>query len=217
MDEKGLWGWIQEHWKAAAGGSALILLYIARVKAVASVLKQASDWVVTAFNGLAEMKKMTAAQNVQLASIIAELRPNGGGSLRDKVEATHRLVLIAAARSRFLIAESDHATYECDLSGRCIYASPTLCTMFGMNEQDMLGNGWQQAIREDELEDVRAAWQRAIDQDYPYEQNYTVIHRRHGKEYKLHTSMKPVRDNYGKPIAYHGVVHYRRNPDTPPI
>ena len=31
-------------------------------------------------------------------------------------------------------------------SGRCIYANPTLCEMFGMSREDMLGFGWLSAV-----------------------------------------------------------------------
>ena len=216
MDDKGLTALIREYWIAISAGCAACAVVIARTQAAAKVVKKTVAWIVLVFGAAQKVMQTLEKQNAQLARIEGQLLTNGGGSLRDKIDATHRLVLIAAARSRFLIAESSHATYECNLDGQCTYASPALCAMFGLTEHEMMGNGWQQAIKEEELQTVRESWKRAIDQDFPYEQNYTVVHRRHAKEYKLHTSMKVVRDGYGKPIAYHGKVEYRSHSDITP-
>jgi len=182
------------------------LLYVARVKAVASVVRKATDWAVTAFNGLDDMKKMTAAQNVQLASIIAELRPNGGSSLRDSVEMTRKMVAMASARSRYLASNSNDAVYECGADGRCTWSSPALCKLFGLTEAEMMGHGWLKAIKETEVATVRHTWATSITDGIPYECDYTVVHRASRTEWKCHTSAVAVTDQSGKTVGYLGTV-----------
>lgn len=104
-----------------------------------------------------------------LAFIEAELRPNGGSSIRD---AVNRMELgIEAANSKIdLVSQRQLQRYnlestglwETDIAGRFTYVNPAMARMAGVTPEDFLGMGWKTHVHPRDRVEVSASWQSAV-------------------------------------------------------
>ena len=139
--------------------------------------------------------KMRARRVVELHTkvdtILKELTPNGGGSIKDAVTAMREDVKklkanVAVLRDglRFSLGLQPTAVFETDETGRCTNASPALCDMFGMTHEEMLGLGWLAAIHSAEERDrAWLNWRSAVESGVPYKDRYLVHNARTGERF----------------------------------
>jgi len=207
MDDRGIMGWIRDHWEAWAGASAVLLYYAAKTKKASDHLRSAWAWVGMFFGSIREFRDSLAVLKEQNIRIENELKPLK--EIAIKANELHNLSRFAAARSRFSIASTSRAVYETTATGECTWASPGLCALFGLHSDQMTGSGWMQNIAEEDVERVRMTWHRAINEDLPYVCSYTVVRMEEGKRYKCHTTATAVRDSSGKAIGYIGTVDHQ--------
>lgn len=104
-----------------------------------------------------------------LASITKELRPNGGSSLTDKVNAVvvqlssiHERQGVVAANTEMLLDESSALLWRSDTNGRQVWASRALIAASGRPASELLGMGWVNTIHGADQERIRKAWQVCI-------------------------------------------------------
>lgn len=141
----------------------------------------------------------------KIEPIVAEFKPNGGSSMRDAVNLLERRLTILAGQHRARFEGDSLATYECDATGQCTYASAALAELYGMPAEHFMGTGWLRAVANStDRERVWGTWQHAIKNQIPYEDIYTVL--AHGKPLKVRTYTRVVKDAKGVPLCYFGVV-----------
>lgn len=114
------------------------------------------------------------AQNEALNWISAELRPNGGSSLRDAIMRIEGRVASAEGKVHALFAEMNVAAFEADANGACTYVTPAWSKLTGIQVHEALGNGWLNGVYPSEQESVFAAWQAAIQQHRPFNHTFRV-------------------------------------------
>lgn len=100
--------------------------------------------------------------------------PTAGKKLQQITIDLQRRMTMAESLSRAKEAHLQLAMYVCDSSGGCISANRTLCDLFGMSEQNMLGSGWMQAIEPEERINCDIAWKSSIQRRIPYAHQYHV-------------------------------------------
>lgn len=132
-----------------------------------------------------------------------------GGSLLDRVGAIEDdlVVLRDGQRARDDANSSgDIHTFECNIDGTCVYASRSLAALFGLNQDEMLGYGWLEAISSaEERRRVQSNWQNAIATGSPYRDSYKVHNRRTGERF-IATAHSVVSRNRNKPLRIFGTV-----------
>lgn len=135
-----------------------------------------------------------------------EMSPNGGGSIKDKINVIYELSVLADARVKHMISMTDQPMYECRVSdGFTINVNEALCNLFGMTEPHMLGNGWLEAIVQEERAMVWTEYQRAIKEHTPYSWTYTVENQKTGKRIRVKTKLTVLRNSKGAPVLYTGM------------
>ena len=139
---------------------------------------------------------------------LAKLR-RWGGSLLDRVGAIEDdlVVLRDGQRARDDANSSgDIHTFECNVDGTCVYASRSMAALFGLNQDEMLGYGWLEAISSaEERRRVQGNWQNAIATGSPYRDSYKVHNRRTGERF-VATAHSVVSKNRNKPLRIFGTV-----------
>lgn len=105
-------------------------------------------------------------------------------------------------RSRFMLMHTRDGIFECDGSGQCTYVNPTLAKTFGLEATEMLGNGWLAGILPSERARVWESWKKAVSQETPYEEVYTL---KSGRKLRVlaHTCYGADRK---RPLYFIGVV-----------
>jgi PAS domain S-box-containing protein len=117
-----------------------------------------------------------------LLFIESELRPNGGGSLRD---ASNRIEqgLKTANRNIGLVAQRQLAMHnldvtgiwETDENGFCTYVNPAMAHLADAAPGEFMGLGWKTLVHPDDREELGAAWKSAVADKRDFEFHYRFV------------------------------------------
>lgn len=140
-------------------------------------------------------------------SLNKEFSVNSGKSIKDQINRIDDATRLAELRSK-LIASNLLTTgaYECDAQGLCTWVNNALCELYGLTEEQMLGNGWLAAVDESERAEVWNQWHENIKLDIPHESKYTIYNRKTRETFKVRTTAITHRTNDGKVLAYYGTT-----------
>lgn len=127
-----------------------------------------------------------------LRSLYARMGSDAADRLAELFDESQRLRSELLLRLGLLEKHLEIGTYLCDSRGQCVFASPVLCEMYGLDSQAMGGHGWLAAVNNSEKQNVLAAWIWAIDNDAPYEQRYGIVNQRTGRRHQVYTATSKV-------------------------
>ena len=99
----------------------------------------------------------------QLVEISAELKPNGGSSMKDILVKTHSNVKYILSERDAEFQLSKNAMFRNNGEGYCIAVNKMLTDLFGATEQQMLGLGWVNFIIESDRSRVKSEWENITD------------------------------------------------------
>lgn len=179
--------------------------YIEWFVAVAGAL--AALWA--AIRGLIRISK-TMDQVLENSEYIQrELRPNGGGSLRDAVNRIdHRVDTINERQQRSelrlaaLNMNAPHGIIETNVDGDCVWVNRTFCRWAGRTVVEFMGAGWLNTVQPRHRERVETAWSKAVEDGSELEICFCVQDT-YGEVFPVHLIAHPLRDNSG---GIHGHV-----------
>jgi len=137
-----------------------------------------------------------------LRDILAELRPNGGSSLRDAVTRLERnlddntkMLRILRWKEKKFANTLGVATFETDSVGRCVDANETYLELVGLTIDEVLQDGWRNAIDKDELEDVCHDWDLCVAQGRDFHRTMVYVHYRTGLRKLVNVDAYVVHDH----------------------
>lgn len=161
--------------------------------------------VVTGFFGWLNLRARNAF-TTEVRAALAQLRPNGGSTLADVVSRIDTELARVVGMQRLLVGVTNGAVWECDAHGKCVYASPSLCEMYGLDKEQMLGLGWTAAVDTQAQRTAAAAeWQEAVSGGLPYCAEYVVRNIRTGERVQVRSEGHPLISS-GKVIGFIGTV-----------
>lgn len=153
-----------------------------------------------------ELKKLNDI-NSTINTIKLELQPNGGSSIKDKINMIEEHLTLANLRWRLLNTGNPIAVFECDEKGMITFANPAMVELFGLTEEELLGKGWLKALLDQEKrQEVWQSWDDAIKQDIPYEDYFTIKNAKTGKSVKCKATAIAHRTRKNKIIGYYGTI-----------
>ncbi len=125
----------------------------------------------------AALEEFRAKSSARMDEILSELRPNGGGSLRDAIARIETQNAIALGRiDLVVVALGDQvAGYETDAAGLCVWTSPAYCALVARSPNELLGWGWITALHPDDADHVRDNWRSSVEDRRTYEQRFRMI------------------------------------------
>jgi PAS domain S-box-containing protein len=162
--------------------------------------------------------RLRAQRVVELHSkvdtILKELTPNGGGSIKDAVTSMREDVRklktnVAVLRDglRFSLGLQPTAVFETDAHGLCTNASPALCDMFGKTHEEMIGLGWLAAIHSAEERDrAWVNWRSAVESGVPYKDRYLIHNEKTGERFYAESRAVASKTDDGKVAYFFGSV-----------
>lgn len=117
----------------------------------------------------------TIALNLQEVS--KELKPNGGGSIKDQIKqiAIDVKTLCVERDATFLL--SKEPMFKNDEHGYCILANNALCQLYGVSQEQLLGLGWLNYIIEEDKERIKEEWFNVIETGTEIASYYTIINQ----------------------------------------
>ena len=141
--------------------------------------------------------------------IIAELKPNGGSSLRDAVN-----MIRAHQRARDNTTEH-YGVFETDKNGLCVSVNWQYLRMTGRNLEEVKGNGWVNCIHPEDRVRVREEWAKCVQDNRDFEMKYRMIRQENSKEdtvFEVIGRAVVMKDNHDRPYGYYGTIQNTENP-----
>lgn len=133
-----------------------------------------------------------------------ELKPNGGGSLRDAVNRIDQRVdkiderqQRAELRLAALNMSAPHAIFETNLEGKCVWVNRTFCRWSGRTVAEFMGSGWLNTVHPRHRARVEQAWDSAVEDGNELEM-FFCIQDIYGDTMPVHMVAHPLRDQSGK-------------------
>lgn len=144
-----------------------------------------------------------------------ELRPNGGSSIRDAINAIKQKVY----ENDFLLKKNDSkqnilfnvigskglAFFETDAHGECVSITPKYCELTNLTEEEVLGNNWILAIHPEDRDHVMAEWNSCISMKRVFDMKYRYLSHKNGMVTIVHSHATPIKVE-GEPIGFLGYV-----------
>jgi len=143
--------------------------------------------------------------------IFEEMIPNGGTSIKDKVDKINSKIDYLGERQRALLSDSDLAHCEMDSEGKCTWINRAYTRLVERIPSEILGHGWHNCIAQKEREHVLKAWFDSVEEDRELSINFNFetpngdLKPVRGISYKMATPE-------GETIGFVGVLRSLDNP-----
>jgi two-component system sensor histidine kinase/response regulator len=126
-----------------------------------------------------------------------------GEMVEQKVIVRTKELKDSEERFRMLATHSPLRIFLKDENGHCVYVNERWCAITGMSHQEAVGRGWEDGIHPDDRERIQKAWQRAIDRQEEYSQEFR-FRTRDGKVIWVFSSAVALREDSGKIARFLG-------------
>jgi PAS domain S-box-containing protein len=141
-----------------------------------------------------------------LAQVAEELKPNGGGSLRDAVDRIDNRSARSDAFQRAAWSFWDESgLYEADTEGRCVWVNRAYRRISQRETEELLGQGWIVAIAPGDRDAVLREWEHCIADERDFTMDYKMVNA-HGELIAVKGMAVPLRDDDGTVIGWLGRV-----------
>lgn len=128
-----------------------------------------------------------------IKEVLAELRTNGGSSLKDAITRIEEFQVRMGGRVDLVMLAMDDAAavYETDHQGHCHWASPAYQRITGRTNAELNGWGWSIVLHDDDAERVRAAWRLAVEERRGFSLKFRMVHV-DGHVFLVHSVATPL-------------------------
>lgn len=144
-------------------------------------------------------------EQATLERIEAELRPNGGTSLRDVINDIQERVHESDAFQRASLNIHDVAIIRFDEKGRVVHVNRQLVHLVSMSFDQLKGDGWINFISARERDLIMRKWREAVEGGREFSENATILCA-DGTEVVAHMNVFRETDYFGKIRGYLGVI-----------
>jgi PAS domain S-box-containing protein len=115
------------------------------------------------------------------------------------------MLMITDARAKVTWQADEYATFECGPTGECVMASDALAELFGLPTDQLLGEGWLQALpTAEERIRVKRNWDECRKERIPYIETYFIKHRPTGEVRRIRVQARGLYSAEGKPRLFFG-------------
>ena len=145
------------------------------------------------------------AQQAAIKEIVATLKPNGGDSLFDIIARIEAKLDLLKYTTFGILDVSGLPFWHSDKDGACTYASLELAEVIGLDQNQILGNGWVAALHPDDRHPVFDEWVTAVKQQRRFSMRYRFVHR-DGQVITVDAAGLPLFDTRHEVAGYVGVL-----------
>jgi len=139
----------------------------------------------------------------KIDQIFEEMIPNGGTSIKDKIDKIDTRLTLVGERLRAHFADVNEAHFETDTEGLCTRVNRTYTRMVERDPSEVLGHGWQNCVHPDDRERVTESWYDSVDEDRELSINFR-FETPSGKVIPVSGTSYKMIDDEGDIIGYLG-------------
>lgn len=186
-----------------------ILVILTFVKLIYDFVSKLYKRITGEFN---KYWKLFVESLAKLDFVYTEIKPNHGSSLYDKInriskdfEQIKKEMAIQSHRTLQIRDDMfDVGYYEADNFGSFTFGNQKLCQLFGMDYEELLGNGWLSSVHERDRERIFKDWKNLIDKNIPFQASFTAVNQATREELEVWTKVEVVRDSVGQTLHFFG-------------
>jgi len=148
-----------------------------------------------------------------IGGVEGQLKPNGGDSLRDRVEriiekqkALHA-TFEGTKRAAFDLVPAP--VFESRPTGECEFVNLDYCDRLGITRDQALGHGWLALIHDEDRDRVRLAWAESVRDSRIFAEAYRMRNRQTRRELPVDCRAVPIRGADGSILSYVGFMKPR--------
>ena len=101
----------------------------------------------------------------KIETIYYEVTPNGGGSIKDKINKIDKelkenteVTRTIFYRQRWILDQRDEPIFESGENGECLWVNNIYIKVFKKNKEEYLGEGWKNLIHSNDKDRVFKQW-----------------------------------------------------------
>lgn len=144
----------------------------------------------------------------KLDTIIAELRPNGGSSLKDQMNRLEANNVISTSQRQILLDIHTGAVWVSDKEGNCTWANKNYMEKTGATIEDFKGNNWIKLIASEDRNRVQAEWFDSVKEGRDFDLEYSLVNLKSGIKLKVHGRGTPIKKDDGTVLGYNGIISF---------
>jgi len=136
-------------------------------------------WIITWIKK--QYEKLLSFQN-KLDVIFKEVIPNGGGSIKDKINHLSEQMSINTQitekifhRQRWILDNREEPIFESSDDGKCIWVNSAYTKLFKHDISYFLEHGWKNVIHEEDRERVVDHWNDCVADGRMYQDTYRMV------------------------------------------
>jgi PAS domain S-box-containing protein len=141
----------------------------------------------------------------KVAYISAELKPNGGHSVKDQVTYIKEVVKRIDQRQLNSFQFEIYGIMESDERGNLVWANHAYLDLVGRHSHEMMGQGWRNAICEREREHVVREWEAAVRDKRDFHSKFNMVTRTNA-EIPVEFRCLSMKEPDGKLLGHLGLV-----------
>lgn len=147
-----------------------------------------------------------------IETIAAELRPNGGASIRDQLDRIERDLRAEKSARRAMAHAFDIGLFETGAKGNCVWVNREFCEMTGLTERETDGTGWFNAIDITHRAEALEEWDDVVRRCRQFNMTLPLKHPKTGHiryaQIEAWPAFEPSREVVQ---GYYGVVRVKQN------
>lgn len=167
-------------------------------KVVKPVIKHVQQWYV---------------MQDKIDRIFEEITPNGGKSIKDKIDKIDVDLTQVGERLRAYLSDTKEAHFETDAEGNCTRVNRTYTRLVERETSEVLGHGWHNCVYQPDREKVIEAWQDAVDDDRELTIKFN-FETPSGKIIPVRGTSYKMTNDEGEVIGYLGKIKVLENQPT---
>ena len=169
-------------------------------------IRKAAVLAKTIYDWCSKEYEQLQSDRERIKCIWSEIRPNGGGTIKDAICSIEVIAKNTQKTLDFIIDSEAEGYFESDSYGNCTKVSMQYLAMTGATSDMVLGNGWLLGVAEDDRHRVYEEWRSAIEQNRDFELDYSMVNRTTHEEFRVHCLARCVNLSNKKLAGYIGRI-----------
>jgi PAS domain S-box-containing protein len=141
----------------------------------------------------------------KIDKIFEELTPNGGTSIKDKIDKIDAGLNLVSERQRAREIDDPVARFETDPVGNCTWINRTYSSLVQRTPSELMGHGWQNAISQLDREHVVTDWYKSVEEKREFTMDFN-FETPNGALIECKVRSYKMTDPGGNIIGYYGTI-----------
>ena len=144
----------------------------------------------------------------KLDSIIAELKPNSGSSIKDQLNRLEVSVAMNKAQHYLLLNSLPSGVWTSDNNGYWQWVNDPLKTTLSATLENFKGNNWETMIHPEDNTKVFEEWERAVEQKRDFNMHFRMKNLNTNASVNVHAIAHPVLSSDNRIVGWNGTIHF---------